>query len=192
MIGGKQSRPALLLSTVLASILFLLAQGCAVTESHTAYKSYTLDDGMWSGSFAMGFVETRAATIAALTDLKMPVVREERTYHGSYLDTQTSDGYHVRIHFRSPRSQAAGGAPATQVAVRVGGFGTHEGICSNLLDEIGRHLNSVPSLSVSPPSAGPIQVSTVAPPATGVVPAATGIPATPDPSLPPQPVPVGK
>src|SRR5262249_54408099 len=147
------------LLSVCTALLLPGLQGCAITETRTAYKPYALDDGMWCGGFATGFVETRAATIAALKDLKMPVVREERTYHGSYLDTQTPDGYHVRIQFNSPRTRSANSLPATQVAVRVGGFGTHEAICSSLLDEIGRHLSSVPAMAVTPPASGPMPAS---------------------------------
>jgi len=158
---------------------FLLATtpGCVNTEKHTAYKPYVLNEGMWSGSFAAGFVEVRAATVAALTELKMPVVREERTYQGSYLDTQTQEGYHVRIHFRSPAK--LDGSPVTHVAVRVGGFGTHEQICSSLLDEIGHHLGAVSALPVTPPASAMVQSSAT-------------VPAAPAPTLPPQPIPVAK
>jgi hypothetical protein len=132
---------------------------------------------MWSGSFTAGFVEVRAATVAALTDLKMPVVREERTYQGCYLDTQTPDGSHIRIHFRSPAK--LDGSPVTHVAVRVGGFGTHEQVCACLLDEIGHHLGSVSALAVTPAASAAVQASAIAP-------------ASQAPALPPQPIPVAK
>jgi hypothetical protein len=173
-----------ILSLVWAVFLLTVAPGCMTTESHTAYKPYILDGGMWCGTFTTGFVEARAAAIAALADMQMPVVREERTFHGSYIDTQTPDGFHVRIHFRSPTRHEAVNGPVTHVAVRVGGFGTHEKVCASILDGIGHHLGSVPSV-VATPSAP------AASPAPAVLPA-SGPATSPDPSLPPQPVPVGK
>jgi len=165
-------------------LLLAAALGCTTTESHTAYRPYILDDGMWCGTFATGFVEARAATVAALADLHMPIVREERTFHGSYLDTQTQEGFHVRIHFRSPANDGAGHGSVTHVDVRVGGFGTHEKVCSSILDEIGRHLGSVPAMVAARPAPANS-------PASAIVQAA-GPPTAPDPSLPPLPVPIGK
>jgi hypothetical protein len=168
-----------------ALIVFAVAAGCMSTEVQTSYKPYVLEEGMWCGRFETGYVETRAAAIAALTTLQMPVVAEGRMHHGSYLDTQTPDGLHVRIHFRSLARHHAGSGEATRVSLRVGGFGTHEKVCAMLLDEIGRHLGSATTLLPPPPTAGsPAQAS----PSTVVPPA----PTSQGPALPPQPVPVQK
>ena len=162
------------------SVVFMLAlAGCRFAETRSDSEPYFLRDRMWCANYQRGFVETRAATLAATAELKMALLREVSAWRGAYLDCRTSDGYHVRIHLRTLSPET------TIVSIRVQGYGTHREVCEPILNQIGNNVASQPVVAVPPP--------VVAPPAPG--PVSSALPAQPaplDPSLPAQPVPLGK
>jgi len=174
-------------STALGFVLLAaLYSGCQVAETHHAYAPYYEHDGMWCGIFEIGFEEARVATRAALAEMKMPIYQEGPDRHGAFIDTKTPDNFEARIVIMLPGRRGEG----TRICVRVGGFGTHRKVSERLLDEIARHLDaarhmySVPVVPVPPPGAAPGSPPLTAAPPTQSQPL--------EPSLPPQPVPVGR
>jgi hypothetical protein len=163
----------------LAALALVLSAGCQVTPTHLTQTSYYEHDGMWCGSYDIGFEEARFAVHATLADLKMPIGQEGPDRRGAFLDTRTPDGYEARVVILPPGRRGS----VTRICVRIGGFGTHRAVCERLLDEIARHLDAArhrytPAAPVAPVAAPP---GPTAPPQAQA----------PEPSLPPQPVPVG-
>ena len=163
-------------------LLSSLYSGCQTLETHHSYDSYYEHDGMWCGDYRINFRGARAAALTALTELKMPVYREGPLRRGIYIDTRTPENFEARVIIM-PTGRYGEGA---RICVRVGGFGTHRQVCERLLDEIARHLDAVPVVPMPPPP-GAMPGS---PPVTTAPPSPQS--QSSDPSLPPQPVPLGK
>jgi hypothetical protein len=92
---------------------------------------------MWCRNYILSFEGARIATLATLSDLRMPECRDGRYRNGIFIDTRTQDNLDVRIVILPEEHPGEG----TRVGVRVGGFGTHRNVCEHLLDEIARHLD---------------------------------------------------
>jgi hypothetical protein len=174
-------------------VLAALSGGCQVVPAHHADGPYYLHDGMWCGTFDIGFEEARVAVRGALAELRMPISQEGPERRGAFLDTRTPDDFEARVVILPPNRRAE----RTRICIRVGGFGTHRQVCERLLDAIARHVDaerhrySVPAAPVPPPVAAPhLPPGSAGPPPdapAGPPPDAHGS----EPALPPQPVPVG-
>jgi len=167
-------------------LLSAMSSGCQVVETHHANPRYYQHDGMWCGSFEIGFEEARVAARATLAELKMPIYGEGPDRHGIFIDTRTPENHEARVMIMPPGRHGDG----TRICVRVGGFGTHREVCQRLLDDIASHLDAVrhlytlPAVPVPPPGATPGSPPLTAPPP----PQSRSL----EPSLPPQPIPVGR
>jgi hypothetical protein len=167
-------------------LLSALSSGCQVVETHRANTSYYEHDGMWCGNYEIGFEEARVAARLTLAELKMPIYQEGPERQGIFIDTRTPENFEARVVILPPGRHVA----STRIGVRVGGFGTHRQVCEHLLDEIAAHLEAVryrytvPAVPVAPPGATPSS-----PPLTAAPPPQAH---ASEPSLPPQPIPVGR
>lgn len=145
-----------------------------------AYYEYS---GMWLGNYAIDPGRARVAVLAALANMHMPVYQEGFFPYGSFLDTKTPDNFEARLTIL-PLGRAG---TATQIGVRIGGFGTHRQVCARILDEIARHLDAARR---SPPAPGVLVVPapagrTALPPLIIVRPGTTAAPAAlPPPAIP--------
>jgi hypothetical protein len=174
-----------LLFALAVAFVSAMGSGCLLTEAEKLPGPYFEYDGMWCTTVNARFLDARAATVAALADLQMPLAREGRNQHGGFVDCLGPDEIHVRIHIEPLGSGHRVEADFCRICVRVGGFGTHRPLCERILDAINHHL--VPAAAVS------------APPAAGTAASRPGAGAPPQPSppatgsaLPAQPVPVAK
>jgi hypothetical protein len=170
---------------VLSIVCLLIPQaGCQTGAIHRSDDAFFYRDGMWCGTYHTGFPDARAAALTALTELKMPVFREGPQHRGGFIDSRTPDDFPVRIELRAlgVRNRAEG--EHTRIGVRVGGFGTHRDVCERILNQIAQHL----APGAIPPIAAPVAGTQGQPSAMTAPPQ----PAPLDPSLPAQPVPVGK
>jgi hypothetical protein len=174
------------LPSALALCLFpAIAGGCLSTDVRTAPDPYFEYDGMWCATVNARFLDARAATLAALADLQMPVAREGRYRHGGFIDCLGPEDVHIRIHIQPLGSRYRPEADFCRIGVRVGGFGTHRALCARILGAVSHHLMPEAAVPVPPPGAA-APVPPPGAPATNPPPSpATGSP------LPAQPVPIG-
>jgi hypothetical protein len=179
----RLSSPRALIAPAVA-VFLAMGSGCLQTEMRTAPEPYFEYDGMWCATVNARFLDARAATVAALAELQMPVAREGRYRHGGFIDCLGPDDIHVRIHIQPLGSQRGIEADFCRICVRVG-FGTHRALCERILGAISHHLVSEAAVPVPPPATVP-----PAPPTGASAPAKPS--SSVDPSLPPQPVPVMK
>jgi hypothetical protein len=158
-------------------LVLLFASGCMTLDASHPHDPYYEHDGTWCTEVSIPVAQARYAAIVALTELKMPLYQEGPLRRGLFLDTKTPDNFEARINI----TPVGRHSPATRIAIRVGGFGTHREVCARLLDSIIHHLNDAPVIPALP---GGVPIS---PPPT----AASPDQARPaDPALPPQPVPL--
>jgi hypothetical protein len=169
--------------TVLAMVcLFTLSSGCQLLDTRRTVDSYYEHNDMWCGDFQASFAQARVATLTALTELQMPVYKEDPQRQSIFIDTKTPDNYEVRIEIKPLGLRPSG--ETTRIGARVGGFRTHREVCARLLDAIGQRLSAAPAAPAFVPHVG-----LSGPPLPGNVPALQ--PASPEASLPAQPVPTG-
>jgi hypothetical protein len=174
---------------VALGLLLLPALHCGQTlQAQRPIDPYYEYSGMWLGNYAIDPGRARVAVLAALANMHMPVYQEGFYPYGSFLDTKTPDNYEARLTIL-PLGRAG---EATQIGVRIGGFGTHRQVCARILDEIARHLDAARR---GPPAPGVLVVPAPGragpPPLIIVRPGATVAPSAPPPTpAPPPPVPV--
>jgi hypothetical protein len=173
---------------LVGAFLIVATSGCVVMETRTAPDPYFEYEGMWCATVNARFLDARAATLAALADLQMPVAREGRYRHGGFIDCWGPENVHIRIHIQPMGSRHHPEADLCRLCVRVGGFGTHRALCERILDAIGHHL--APESAVPPPPAGPTAPTYGPGPST--VPSAPSPPGSGTAALPAEPVPVKK
>jgi hypothetical protein len=130
-------------------LLTALSSGCLTVQTRHGHDSCYEHHGMWCGNYGIGFEEARAAALAALTHLKMPVYHEGPLGRGIFIDTRTPEDFEARVII-APLGHHGGG---TRIGVRLTGFGTHRAVCARLLDEITRHLDMggyAPAVPIAP------------------------------------------
>ena len=190
------SRAACLLLAVAAagqSGCLLVAAGAA----GGAAAGYAYYNGRVCQSFVANFEDAWAATHAALGELGMPVLSEERQTGCGIIKTQTSDGDRIRVALDVIPSRIPAEGSLTRICVRVATFGDHP-VSERILSQVGAHLVASPFTlppAGSPPLQAPIVPQTPSPtsepPLTSTpAPSQTAPPATP-PLLPPEPTRVG-
>jgi hypothetical protein len=166
-------------------LLSALYSGCQTLE--TRHSSYYEHDGMWCGTYGIGFEEARAAVLTTFTELKMPIGQQGPHRNGIFIDTRTPENLEARVMIMPLGRHLE----STRICVRIGGFGTHRQVCERLLEEIARHQDGVRHLYYVPPP--PVSPPPGATPGSAPRTAAPpGQSQSSEPTLPPQPVPVGR
>jgi len=190
------SRAACLLLAVAAagqSGCLLVAAGAA----GGAAAGYAYYNGRVCQSFVANFEDAWAATHAALGELGMPVLSEERQTGCGIIKTQTSDGDRIRVAVDVIPSRIPAEGSLTRICIRVATFGDHP-VSERILCQVGAHLVASPFTlppAGSPALQAPIVPQTPSPtsepPLTSTpAPSQTAPPATP-PLLPPEPTRAG-
>src|SRR5947208_15112349 len=193
------SRAACLLLAVAAagqSGCLLVAAGAA----GGAAAGYAYYNGRVCQSFVANFEDAWAATHAALGELGMPVLSEERQTGCGIIKTQTSDGDRIRIALDVIPSRIPAEGSLTRICVRVATFGDHP-VSERILCQVGAHLVASP-VPIPLPTSGPRPVAnapgsdvpipapgqTAEPPLTSSFQPAQNVPPATPPLLPPEPV----
>jgi len=181
---------------LLTAAVMVCQAGCLWVAAGAAAggaAGYAYYKGKNCQSFPAGFEDSWTATRAALSDLGMPVLKEERNQGCGIIKTQTSDGDRVKIDLDVIPSRIPAEGMMTHICVRVGTFGDHP-VSERVLYQIGAHLTTSPA--VMPPGPGvatmppiapvPSSGQTAEPPLTGPSPAVQSVPSPS--SLPHEPI----
>lgn len=179
----------------LLAVVTLANGGCLVAAAGAAagagVAGYAYVKGKVCHTFNSPFEETWSATRQALTELKLPILAEEReTNVSGALKTQASDGSAVRIVLEAEIGEPPGQGPMTNVCVRAGTFGDYP-ISDRILSQISTHLPQPAQANAPTAGAGaplqPIPVTQAG--AWSAAPPANGVPAIVPPPPPPAAVP---
>ncbi len=173
----------------------LASGGCLLVAAGAAGGAavgYAYCQGKVCELYAASFNDSWAATHAALADLGMPVLSEERKADGGTIESRTADGDKVHIYFKDLPSSIPAEGQVTRVGVRVATFGDRV-LSERILYQVGSHLappGAVPPVPAAAPPGAVMQTG-----ATSTAPPPLAAPAhstPPPPELPSAPVPVGK
>ncbi|TMQ32058.1 MAG: DUF3568 family protein [Planctomycetota bacterium] len=173
--------------------LYLLAVGVALASSGClliaagaaggAAVGYVYYKGAVCATYNAGFADAFTASQAALRDLGMPIVLEEKKAAEGFLESRTADGERIRIYVEPLTSKIPAEAVQTRISVRVATFGDRP-LSERILDQVGLHLTpvtAVPQPFAGQPAASGI-TQTAAPPAAGS-PSRIGPPQSPPPPI---------
>jgi hypothetical protein len=147
---------------VLMGLAALVNGGCLVVAAGAAAAggagaAYAYMRGALYREYPSTLTDSYAAARSALTELQMPIVREEpQTVGQAYLESRTGDGNPVRVYLTARATPIPTDGPVTRVSVRVGAFGD-DVVSTKLLDQIDRHLTPVapPTAAAAPPPPRP-------------------------------------
>jgi hypothetical protein len=176
-------------------VLLLLAltnSGCVLATAGIAggaVAGYAYFKGKLCETYNANSDDTWAAVRAALAELGMPILHEERKGTERFIECRTTDGERVRIHLQAETSQFPAEGQVCRVCVRVATFGDRP-VSDRILDQVGMHLApaAAPGAPVPQPAANPGVVQTGVSPASS--PSTNFRPETaPPPLLPPEPTP---
>jgi hypothetical protein len=164
----------------------LVNGGCLVAAAGVAGGAalgYVYHEGKVSQTYNASLDDSTAAAHAALTELGMPLLKEEHTPGEDFLLSHTADGDKVRIYLSQHASKFQAEGPLTCVGVRVATFGNYDA-SARLLSQIGAHLAPPPG---QPP---PLPLPAPAIPPQARAPAAAPQPGPPGapPQTPPPPL----
>ncbi len=160
-IAWFRSATLLLVAAALANsgcCCVLVGAGVAAAAGG-AGGGYAFYKGKACETYDTDFEDAWAATRGALTDLGMPVVKEE--HDRGFLESRTAEDKRVRIYVKAEKSKSAADAPRTRVCVRVAIFGDRH-ISLRILEQVGLHLppaDSAESLPAVSPPPGPAQTA---------------------------------
>jgi hypothetical protein len=184
---------ALLAVLALANGGCLVAAGAAAAGAGVAGFAYA--KGKVCHTFSAPFEETWAATRQSMTELKLPIVAEEReTNVSGSIKSQASDGSSVRVYVEAETSDTPGQGPQTRVCVRAGTFGDYP-ISDRILSQVSTHVPTSPQGNGSAsggaaPNGAPLQpIPVTQAGAWSAAPPATGTPSITPPPPPPSTVP---
>jgi hypothetical protein len=146
------------------ALLAVSSSGCLVaaagaTAAGGAALGYAYYMGEESHPYHAGLEDTWSATRAALSDLGMPVVKEENQQGSVFIESRTNYDDRVRIWLTKETSPIPAEGTLTVVGVRVGVFGDDK-VSERVLAQVGTHLTSsaggrlVPTAQAAP---GPVQ-----------------------------------
>ncbi|HMC65986.1 MAG TPA: DUF3568 family protein [Gemmataceae bacterium] len=164
----------------LMAAVALVNAGCLLVAAGAAggaAAGYFYYQGKVCMAYDASFDDTRAAVRTALSELGMPVVKEEDEKGEVFIESRTTDGDRVRIYMDTIRSQFPAEGPLTRVCIRVATFGDHP-VSYRIFDWIGAHLVAVP---IPGDPNGPAAAAPSTPPAAAQPPAVP--PETPPPPL---------
>jgi hypothetical protein len=151
------------------AVLALGQGGCLLVAAGAAggaAAGYAYYRGKDCQAYCANFEDAWAAVHAALNELGMPILSEERRDAAGWIKTQTGDGERVRIKLDVVPGKFPAEGPLTEVSVRVGAFGDHP-VSGRVLCQVGYHLVPGPALNPAPPtSLAPIAPATLTPPQT--------------------------
>ncbi len=173
----------------LVLLLFVLTNsGCLLATAGVAggaVAGYAYFKGKLCDTYNASCDDTWAAVHAALAELGMPIVKEERKGTEGFIESRTTNGERVRLTMQTEASPIPAEGPICRVCVRIATFGDRP-VSDRILDQVGMHLPPSPGPAASPPAAtmGVIQTGAVPAPQTKPL-----IETAPPPLLPPEPVP---
>jgi hypothetical protein len=150
--------------------LALANAGCLVAAAAGAaggVAGYAYYKGKVCRSYSATVADVRLATHKALAELQMPVIRDEPEAQGDVIETQSGNDS-VTITLEAENNRAPGEGPGTQVAIRVGAFGSGAE-SERILDQISAHLVPVSSMPPAPPPLTSGRPPIAPPPAPGPV-----------------------
>jgi hypothetical protein len=138
----------------------------------------------WQGRVGRDYVASRDdvwnALHTSLTELQMPIVKENHDADEDQIDSKTADGDTVKIYVVVKKSPIPAEGDISRVSVRVATFGDTV-VSSRLLDQVDRHLAPAAPGTPPPPLAlGQPQPANGAPPPPA--------PVGPPPQTPPPPL----
>jgi hypothetical protein len=143
---------------LVAALLALANGGCLLVAAGAAAGG-AAGYAYYRGKLSRGYVgqcdTVWTATNTALAQLGMPLLRQERTATGGWIETRTADDGRVRISLEEEPSKIPSDPPITHVGIRVGTFGD-DPVSNRILDQIAVNLTS----PRSPPLANPSVVPT--------------------------------
>jgi hypothetical protein len=119
--------------------------------------------------YSASIPDTQAAVVAALGDLKFPVVSQATAGGETYVESLTADNTKVKIYLDPVPIRVPADGPVTRVSIRVGTFGD-EDLTRRLLDQVGAHLfpagqpGPLRPVAVPPPPTPPPPGETAPPP----------------------------
>ncbi|MFM7151398.1 MAG: DUF3568 family protein [Gemmataceae bacterium] len=147
----------------------LAVTGAAVGAGTAGYLYY---NGLLYRDFRANLGDSVAAVRTSLAELQFPIVKEKNdTGHASF-QSQTGNGYAVRIYLDTAPSPVPSEGAVTRISVRVG-FSGDDVVSAKILDQVSKHLTSATSIPGSKPEA---PIPAVALPGSGTAPppSATG------------------
>src|SRR6266851_7593459 len=100
---------------------------------------YAYYQGKSCQSFTANFDDTWAATHTALSELGMPILKEERHQGSGVIKSQTSDADRIRIALDAIPSRIPAEGMLTRICIRIGTFGDHP-VSERILYQVGAHL----------------------------------------------------
>ena len=119
---------------------------------------YVYAHGKVTQDYVANLDDVWAASHAALQELGMPLLKEDRTGGAATasLESQTADGERVFITMDLEDSRIPAEGAVTRVGVRVGTFSLGDQVVSErLLGQIGAHLTPVNRAAAAPPQTPP-------------------------------------
>jgi hypothetical protein len=188
---------------LIVAIVAICQSGClliAAGAAGGAAAGYAYYQGRICQSYIANFEDAWAATHAALGELGMPVLSEERQTNCGVIKSQTADGDRVRIALDVVPSRIPAEGSLTRICVRVGTFGDHP-VSERVLYQVGAHLVvcPVPFAAIPPPVANapgsdtaplspvPVPAQTAEPPLTSHTETSSNVPPATPPLLRPEP-----
>jgi hypothetical protein len=139
----KPDRRVTQLALILLASLALTNSGCLVVAAGAAggaaAAGYAYYKGKITETYAAGFTDSWAATQTALTELGMPILKEDRKGDTGTIETRTADDDAVRIYLEAVKSSIPAEDKVTQISVRVATFGDRP-VSDRILYQIGLHL----------------------------------------------------
>jgi hypothetical protein len=169
-------------------LVALVNSGCLLATAGIAggaVAGYAFCKGKVCGAYTASGDDTWAATRTALSELGMPILKEERKGSEGFIESRTADGERIKIYLQSDLSKIPAEGQITYVCVRIAVFGDQP-VSERILDQVGLHLAPVPWSGGTPPppaALGTMQTGGSPSSAPANLPPATG----PPPLLPPEP-----
>jgi hypothetical protein len=134
--------------------LAVLQGGCLLVAAGAAGGAalgYAYYKGQVCQDYAVSLDNSLAASRAALGELGLPVVREQRDGRSASIESVATTGDHIRLDLDAVNAPAPGQTPVTQVCVRVATFGD-ELLSQRILTQLGAHM--APAVqTIAPPLA---------------------------------------
>jgi hypothetical protein len=97
------------------------------------------------------YPDVRAAVLASLKDLGMPLLKERYSTDNTTIESRTLNDESVEIALTTRTSKIPAEGPVTRVSIRVATWGDHA-VSNRLLDQVGMHLAPVAVAGVPRPT----------------------------------------
>ena len=154
---GRWKTLAVRIGYVVLAGLALTSSGCVaaalgVAAGGAAAGGYLYYRGKVNQDYVANLDDVWAASHAALQELGMPVLKEDRSAASATMESQTADGERVYINMDMENSRIPAEGALTRVGVRVGTVSLGDQVVSErLLNQIGAHLTPANRAAAAPP-----------------------------------------